>query len=141
MNTAAQLFLLHMSLAASCPIDGVSVADWTKVATTTTVWYSPSSTAVQRATCQGIITSYVVPADPPKPMAFIDFLNLFTAAEQAAIVNATDTNVKVFVLQAVGQGTISFIDPRLKAGLDYLVAQSLLTAAREAQILAGQPHP
>lgn len=141
MNTAAQLFLLHTALAASCPIDGVSVGDWTKVATTTTVWYSPSSTAIQKTVCQGIIASYVVPADPPKAMAFIDFLNLFTAAEQAAIVNAADSNVKLFVLQAAGQGTISFIDPRLKAGLDYLVSQGLLTVVREAQILAGQPHP
>lgn len=141
MNTVAQLFLLHMTLTASCPIDGVSVGDWTKVASTTTVWYSASATAAQKTACQGVIASYVVPADPPKQMGFIDFLNLFTTAEQAAIVNATDTGVKLFVLQAAGQGTISFIDPRLKAGLDYLVSQGLLTAVREAQILAGQPHP
>lgn len=141
MDFSAQIIALHTALAAACPIAGVSVDNWSNVAGTATVWYQPSATAAQKTACQAILSTYVVPPDPVKPMRFLDFINLFTPAEQQAIASAADAQVKILALQLAGQGTISFSDPRLKAGLDYLVAQGLLTLAREAQVLAGQPHP
>jgi hypothetical protein len=69
---------------------------------------------------------------------FREFMALFTPAEQAAIVNSTDTQVKIFLLQA-SAGTITLSDPMVKIDLDYLVSLGLITTDRETAILAKQP--
>src|SRR5579859_4200261 len=51
-------------------------------------------------------TPYVAPVVPPPPISFLAFMNLFTPTEQAALVNSTDTQVKLFILMASGAGTI-----------------------------------
>ena len=84
------------------------------------------------------------PAPVPPPsmpqFTFLQFLALFTASEQAAIVDSTDTQVKLFMLMAAGASTLSLIDPRTIQGLAYLVSVNLLTQARETAILAA-PAP
>ena len=78
---------------------------------------------------------------PPVPQfTFLQFLALFTAAEQAAIVDSTDTQVKLFLLMAAGASTISLVDPRTMQGLAYLVSINLITQARETAVLAS-PAP
>lgn len=80
-------------------------------------------------------------ADPvpaaPVVVTFREFMALFTPAEQAAIVNSTDTQVKLFLLQA-SAGTITLSGPVVKEDLDYLVSLGLITADRETAILSNQ---
>jgi hypothetical protein len=78
------------------------------------------------------------PAPPPaqsKVYDFLTFMALFTTAEQDAIVNSTDTHVKIFLLMVAGAKSITFSDPLIKQGLDYLASVKLLTADRENAIL------
>lgn len=74
---------------------------------------------------------------PPVTVTFREFMALFTPAEQAAIVNSADTQVKIFLLQA-SAGVITLSDPVVKTDLDYLVSLGLITADREAAILSNQ---
>ena len=67
-----------------------------------------------------------------------DFLNLFTTAERTAILASTDTIVRDAVTQVTA--IITFVDlasAETQALIGYLVAVSLLSSARAAQVLAG----
>ncbi|MCX7900544.1 MAG: hypothetical protein N2444_10795 [Methylocystis sp.] len=81
----------------------------------------------------------VAQAPPPATVGFLDFMNLFTQPEQAALVNSADTQVKLFMAQSMGVGEIDLGDPRVAAALDYLVAAGILAASRKTPILAGVP--
>jgi len=85
--------------------------------------------------------AYVAPPAPPTTLTFLQFMALFTSAEQDAIIDSTDTQVRLFVLMATGAGTITLSDPEVIAGMGYLASPSpgpgLITAARAAQILAN----
>jgi hypothetical protein len=78
------------------------------------------------------------PQAPQRVFRFLDFLGLFTTNEQAAIIASDVVQVKLFVLMAAGAGNINLDDPLTAEGLDLLVAQSLLTADRRAEVFAGQ---
>jgi hypothetical protein len=90
----------------------------------------------------GALASYL-----PVILTFLQFMALFTASEQAAIVNASDTQTKLFMLMATGAGSIALDDPEVVGGIDYLASgpgatppgPALIAAARVAQILANQP--
>ncbi|MGD0026114.1 MAG: hypothetical protein ABSC37_16100 [Xanthobacteraceae bacterium] len=94
-------------------------------------------------------TPYTAPPAPPPTLTFLQFMALFTAAEQAAIVNSSDTQSKIFLLMATGAGTLQLDNPEVIAGVNYLATAStatppgpgLITAARAAQILANQTPP
>jgi len=86
------------------------------------------------------------PATPPVVYAttgltFLQFMALFSAAEQAAIVGSADPQVKLFTLMASGAGSIDLSNPEVVAGVTYLGAQGLIASGRAATILAGAPHP
>lgn len=66
------------------------------------------------------------------------FIQLFTAAEYAAIRASTDPIVGQFLLMLQTATTVTLSDPVVINGVNYLVAQTLLTAARGAAVLAGQ---
>lgn len=76
-------------------------------------------------------------AKNPQTMPFLDFMGLFSPAEQAAFVSSSDTQIRLFLLMASGAGTINLADPRVTQGLAYATSIGLLAAGREAQILAG----
>lgn len=84
---------------------------------------------------------------PPVTLTFLKFMALFTAAEQAAIVDSTDTQTRLFLLMATGAGTLDLSSVEVIAAVNYLAATpsstppgpGLITAARAAQILADQP--
>jgi len=80
---------------------------------------------------------------PVTALSYQQFRALFTAAENAAIMTAAQTNHAVldWVLQAVGAAALDLADAAMKAGLEALVAAGLLTAERETQVLANQPPP
>jgi hypothetical protein len=66
-------------------------------------------------------------------------MDLFTAAERRAIVDAPQTSVKLFLLMAAGASFIDLDDPRTGAGLAELVTLGLLTAVRRDAVRVGTP--
>lgn len=93
-----------------------------------------------------------MPAPVQQPrilLTFLQFMALFAPAEQAAIVNASDTQTRLFLLMATGAGTLDLSRVEVIAGVNYLAATpsstppgpGLITTARAAQILANQPPP
>jgi hypothetical protein len=80
------------------------------------------------------------PLPPPAPSwPSLDFMELFTDAEQLAIVTATLANpaVKLWYDKAMAAGTVRADDPRTVAGMAALVTAGLLTEQRKTEILGG----
>lgn len=78
----------------------------------------------------------------PAPVVYrdltsLEFLELFTDAEQVAVVSATMTSpvVKLWYDKMLAAMNITLSDPRTEAGLDALVAAGLLTAERKSEIV------
>jgi hypothetical protein len=77
---------------------------------------------------------------PPVPGQIItprEFLARFTPAEKTGIYTAAMTDVEVAQVkdEMVASEHIDLCDPDLAAGLDVLVAKSLLTGARKTELL------
>lgn len=70
-------------------------------------------------------------------LAFPAFMSVFTADEQATLVNSADSQVKLFLLEAAGAGEVNLASDRVAGALDYLVSKALLAPARKAEIIAG----
>jgi hypothetical protein len=79
------------------------------------------------------------PAEPAPPPSFtaLEFLDLFTEAEQLAIVTAGLQNaaVKLWYDRALAAQFITIADPRTAGGLAALVSAGLLTEERRAAIV------
>jgi len=69
----------------------------------------------------------------------LDFLNLFTEAEQLAVVQAGLANaaVKLWYDKALAATYITLDDPRVEAGLGALTAAGLLSEERKLAVLAA----
>lgn len=86
------------------------------------------------------------PPPPPPTLSFLQFMALFTSAEQDAIIASSDTQTKMFVIMAAGSGGLQLTNAQVIAGVNYLATATtasppgpgLITAARATQILAGQ---
>lgn len=80
-----------------------------------------------------------IPAPEPKKFTSLEFLDLFTEAEQVAIVEATSlaAPMKLWYDRMLAASFITLADPRTEAGLDVLVAAGLLTAERKAEIVGA----
>jgi hypothetical protein len=92
------------------------------------------------AYANGVLTPVAPPPPAPQTVGlnFLQFVALFTPAEQAAIFGSADTQVKAFNLMAAGAPQIDLADPRVVAGIGYLASISIVSPARVAAILAGQ---
>lgn len=81
------------------------------------------------------------PASTPAPPRFLplEFLNLFTEAEQLAVVQATLSNaaVKLWYDRVLAASYITLDDPRVETGLAALVAAGLLSEERKLAVLAA----
>lgn len=110
-------------------------------------WNAPVGTTTVPAT-DGVVPGYtysngvftapiVAPVQPI--ISFLQFMALFSPTEQAAIVNSTDTQIKLFILMATGSGGMRLTDAPVIQGVNYAVSIGLLTSQRAAQILAGTP--
>lgn len=84
------------------------------------------------------------PEPGPQPPAYpqftaLEMLDLFTEAEQLAVVNATMTNaaVKLWYDRMIAATFVTYEDPRTEGGLQALVDAGLLTAGRKAEIVAA----
>jgi hypothetical protein len=83
-------------------------------------------------------------APAPTPvikLTFLQFMDLFTDAEQLAIAQAAmaDAAIKLWYDRALGATEINFADPRLAAGLQAFVTSGLLTSARRNRVMKGLP--
>jgi hypothetical protein len=79
-----------------------------------------------------------MPSTPPQ-LSFLQFMALFTSTEKAALVNSTDTGIKLLLLQAAGNSGVTLTDAATVNGLAYLVSLGILTTARQMAISANQP--
>ena len=94
-------------------------------------------------------TPYAASPPPPPTLSFLQFMALFTPAEQVAIVSSGDTQTKLFLLMAAGAGTLQLDNSEVVGGVNYLATPTgatppgpgLITALRAAQILANQAPP
>lgn len=80
-------------------------------------------------------------AETPTIVDAIGFLDLFTMQEELAIRQARaagDLVVESFMDRLDKAQRIHLDDPRVIAGVDYLVTATLITAERRDEILAGQ---
>lgn len=81
------------------------------------------------------------PTPEPKTQYLpLEYLELFTEAEQLAVVNATIANaqVKLWYDKMLAASYVDITDPRTIAGLEALVAVGLLTESRKNIILTPQ---
>lgn len=88
--------------------------------------------------------AYVAPPTPSPSLTFLQFMALFTSAEQEAIFASSDTQTKIFIQQASSVGAtggISLANAEVVAGVNYLAetpSPALIASSRVAQILAGE---
>ena len=77
------------------------------------------------------------PPAPPPRFTSLEFLDLFTEAEQLAVAAAAMTRapVKLWYDRTLAASFVTLADPRTEAGLNALVTAELLTAARKAAIV------
>ena len=79
--------------------------------------------------------------EPPQPKRFtsLEFLDLFTDAEQKSIAAAAMVNVdaKLWYDRTLAAMFVTLADPRTEAGLTALVGAGLLTVERKAAIVAA----
>lgn len=126
---------LHNAIAAVCPIVGVTVGDPSNRATWV-IEFDQSGTTAEQQAAQNVLASFI---EPSPPITSFQFMGLFTAAEQLALANSTDTQAKLFVMLATGAGTIDLTNAQVVQGVNYVASIGLITTERAAQVLAGQP--
>lgn len=78
-------------------------------------------------------------ADERPPISSLDFIDLFTLAEQLAAYASEDAAVKLTIGQTQAAGVIHLDSPRVADGLDLLVAVGIIAPERIPEILAGTP--
>lgn len=85
-----------------------------------------------------------VPVTPVYPQfTALEMLDLFTAEEQLAVVQATLQNaaVKLWYDRLIAATFVTYEDPRTEGGLQALVEAELITPERKAEIVAAmQPE-
>ena len=83
--------------------------------------------------------AWVLGPAQPRRLVPLDFLNLFTEAEQLAVVQATLSNaaVKLWYDRVLAATYITLDDPRVEAGLQALADAGLLTEERKQAVLAA----
>lgn len=81
--------------------------------------------------------SWTVP-DPPVIITFTHLMALLTAEERIGLVNSTDPQVKQYLLQAAGAGSINISDQVFINAVNYMVSVNLLTKERSSDILSNR---
>ncbi len=130
---------------ASGALIGATLADGSQVLPATFIdsgppqsWsYSTGQTYMISNSAVQVTRTWTTPSAAPVSLTFLQFIALFTQAEQAAIVASTDAQVKLFLLMAAGASEIILSDPKTEAGVNYLASQGLIAPQRAAQILAN----
>ena len=86
-----------------------------------------------------VVENAQAPEMPPKQFSSLQFLDLFTEAEQLAIATAAmqSPQVKLWYDRTLAASFVSLADPRTDAGLTALVGAGLLTVERKAAIVGA----
>lgn len=77
----------------------------------------------------------------PQTWTFLQFMGLFTADEQTALVDSSDPQIRLYLIMAAGAQGIQLDNAEVVAGVDYAASIGLISTARAAQILAGAAPP
>jgi hypothetical protein len=93
--------------------------------------------------------AFLNPPPPPPTLTYLQFIALFTSAEQTAIFASNDTQTKMFIIMAAGSGGLQLTNSEVVSGVNYLATATtatppgpgLITSTRAAQILAGTAPP
>lgn len=124
---------LHDAVSAVAPIIGVEqYADGTFG-----VIFSPEATEQQRQAARLIANSWV--DLPVRRLVFaLDFLDRFPESTQLAVVAAAQTNpaIRLWYDRLLANGSVDLDSPRLRAGLQTMLAAGLLTQAEIDAALA-----
>jgi hypothetical protein len=81
----------------------------------------------------------VTPPPIPNWVPTYQFIMMFNPSEHAAIAASTDSRVQQFLMALTTVQAINLTDPTIVNGVNYLVAQGLITQANADLILSGQP--
>ena len=109
--------------------------------------HDPETERVRRVADAWTVEAIPIPEpepepEPPEPQfpRFVgnDKLDLFTQAEQLAVVTATrsDPLVKLMYDRMIGSAYMSYEDPETEVGLSLLVGKGLLTPERKGEIVS-----
>ena len=96
---------------------------------------------------QAEIDAHLNPLTPEPPsypqFTALEMLDLFTEAEQLAVVEATMSvpDVKLWYDRLIAAMFVTYEDPRVEAGLQALLDADLLTPERKAEIVAAMQPP
>lgn len=124
---------LHDAVSAVAPIVGVEqYADGTL-----RVIFRSEATNEQRQAGQMIADSWLDP--PVRRLVFaLDFLDRFRESTQLAVVAAAQTNpaIRLWYDRLLANGSVDLDSPRLRAGLEAMLAAGLLTQAEIDAALA-----
>lgn len=84
------------------------------------------------------LLAFLASLEPARRMTSLEFLDLFTEAEQLAVITAAMSNpqINLWWTKLTMATFVDFSDPRLAGGLKALVAAGLLTAERAQEVLA-----
>ena len=97
--------------------------------------------AYQQWLAEGNTPGAADPAPPAPPPQFtsLQYLDLFTEAEQLAVATAAmqSAQVKLWYDRTLAANFITLADPRTEAGLTALVQAGLLTTERKAEIVGA----
>lgn len=86
------------------------------------------------------LASFAAPPPTERPRFVpLDFLDLFTEAEQLAVAAAAMSSapVKLWYDRVLAATYITLDDPRVESGLDALVSAGLLSPQRKAAVMAA----
>jgi len=127
------------------PNQVTAVAAQIPAAVASAIFYSPDpdDPAMGTLTVPDEYEAVVLAADPdaspqpPRRFTFLEFMDLLTPAEQVAIVESSNINVKIFLLMATGAQYINLDDSRTVAAIEALVPLGLITEERAAAVLTG----
>lgn len=97
------------------------------------------SVVVTQEQIDAAIVELETPQSPAPKQSWtpLEFLARFTEAEQAAIVNSTDTQVKIVYGMLLAASEIVHDDPRTVQGLAVLVSEGIITQERSDEISSG----
>ncbi len=89
------------------------------------------------------LTALVDAHDPakllPATISAAAVIDLFSPAEQAAILTSADIGVKLWLTKAMAATEINLGATKFSDALDYLISKSILTDKRKTQIISNTP--
>lgn len=124
---------LHAAVAAVAPIIGVEqYPDGTYG-----IQFSPEATEQERSAALAIASSWQEPAER-RLVYSLDFLDRFPESTQLAVVAAAQQSpvIRLWYDRLIANGSVDLDSPRLRAGLQTMLAAGLLTQAEIDAALA-----